>query len=104
MVRLVSEFHHFHIMCLSLDRARETDLGIGTWNFNEFSEPEIIKPHRLCGHFALAEIPLPNKRRAWATVSLDHVSTPKTTCSSLNFHPPQLTQEPEDFDFDGETT
>ncbi|ETW78268.1 hypothetical protein HETIRDRAFT_120128 [Heterobasidion irregulare TC 32-1] len=50
----------------------ETDLGIRTWNFNKFSEPEIIEPHWLCGHSALTEIPLPDKRRVWATISLDH--------------------------------
>ncbi|ETW81179.1 hypothetical protein HETIRDRAFT_419088 [Heterobasidion irregulare TC 32-1] len=64
----------------------ETDLGIRTWNFNEFSKPEIIKPHRLCRHFALTEIPFPSKHKVWAIILLDH-----------------LTQEPEDFDFDKET-
>ena len=61
-------------MPYQVHHARETDLGIMTWNFNEFCAPEVIEPHRLCGHFALAEIPLPNNHKAWATISLDHVS------------------------------
>lgn len=55
---------------------RHMDLGIFTWKFNEFLEPEIISISRLCGLFALADVPLRGQDRAWVTISLDHVSNP----------------------------
>ena len=56
--------------------ASQRDLGIQTWNYNTFSEPEVVPLRRLCGLFALAEVPLHHDGRAWVTISLDHVSVP----------------------------
>ena len=69
------------------------------WNFDTFFEPEIIEPQRLCGLFALAEIPLPDDHRGWVTISLDHVSA-FVACSSLLTSTSQLTQEPDDNELD----
>ncbi|ETW81177.1 hypothetical protein HETIRDRAFT_116183 [Heterobasidion irregulare TC 32-1] len=53
---------------------QDNDLGIGIWNFNTFSEPEIIEAQCLCGLFALAEISLPDDHRGWVTISLNHLT------------------------------
>ncbi|KAG8765878.1 hypothetical protein FRC12_007226 [Ceratobasidium sp. 428] len=57
-------------------------LGIGTWMYNRFDEPEVVHPNELSGVFALSDIQL-TYSHYWITFAMPHTE-PKDLADDLD--------------------